>query len=1341
MYKNNKKNLIFYNMKISFFHIFHILLILKTPILILTLKINQIPNQKEIISIIPNNNIVYFITLSSIVKINENSNYQILSNSLKLTSQSQVIFDNISNKFISVCTKENLIETFNLNGDILSFKILNNNSITKKCTISYYSNLQKYNCAYSSYDQNSNPNILIRPFLIDNNLNDNLFYFNKDTESGNFVLKEEEKNIECFTLNQMICIYRNNNEGIVYSYYDNNNLSDSILIFPNKNKFFSVSYIEGSITMYFYNENSFFLLYAFPGNNINNFINNKYEINTIKTIDYNIIHGSEVFIENNNKKIYLLYKDKNSDDLIFEKLKLDNNIFKNEEYDIIKNDIGYSQVFLVPFLNNNNYLIITRGKSNENIIEYYFSNDINPLCQNKEINAYSYQQNLQIKISDMILRNDKENYKCQINKIYLDNYFITDDYIILNIEINQGSIQIDFSIKHKTNENLKRNCNYIINVCHEKCIKCNNINFSLSKSNCMEKMCKNNYYYDLNDYTNCIQKSNLCYEKCNTCTEIGDDNNNKCDSCIYKYDYLSKDKNCVICDRNKRFFYYDANINKNECLYNTENNKCPDNFPYLIDKSNECINFCPDNYYLVNDSKLCIFKCENYNFTLKNNYCICVNGNLDKKSDYEIYCIKFNNTENSNNTENLNNNNSLIEEIKKNSSSIDDLIDNIAENIKDLKNEEILINENDIIIHIINSSLNNEDIDKYIKKNLSYIFLGECENKLKEYYNLNKSYPLVLLITENNSNKLDLIKSIKYQIFDQEGNELNKNICYNTNIIIYYIINDTKGKIDIPLIEYLIDNNIDLFNISSEFYNDRCFSFNYKNNDITINDRIEKIYSSVSICEANCTLIEYNEELKRSKCSCPYNSNSNDIELKNRTKNIFDNINDQINYKILSCYKIFNKFFKKFFKNMGFWIFFTVFLTIIIGNIYFVLISRKKLFSEIQSFKLNNILNPPKKSNLLSSKGRKSGSSKKLNIKEEDLIILKKKQKSSSKNTNLPEIILVKQNSIKENEKKENISIYNKSSRRLETNSEISNTDGNLMGKINNKILLSNILINNNNENNNNEKINNEKINNDNINNENNNIENISYDFENNTNRIYIKYKDIFVKNELDNYWEMTFLQAIKYDRRNFFNSFINFILVKIELISTLFFPETYSSYSITIPFYILILLIDFTFNTLLYSDGIISHKYKHDGKLSFYISFLLSGISNFITFIFMKYLNKNINYSFSIENLKINYKEKDKEKYLNKSNEIYKTIIRRVKIFFIIEILISILCGYYLYIFCFLYPKTQKSLLFNYLIGLITSIVYSIIIAFLVCLFRIIAIKCEIKNLYYSSRFLGSLV
>ena len=81
----------------------------------------------------------------------------------------------------------------------------------------------------------------------------------------------------------------------------------------------------------------------------------------------------------------MLYKVKNSNDLIFEKLKLENNIFKSEEYDIINNEIGYSQVFLTLFQSNNNYLIIIRWHSpNENILEYYYSKDINPLCENKK---------------------------------------------------------------------------------------------------------------------------------------------------------------------------------------------------------------------------------------------------------------------------------------------------------------------------------------------------------------------------------------------------------------------------------------------------------------------------------------------------------------------------------------------------------------------------------------------------------------------------------------------------------------------------------------------------------------------------------------------------------------------------------------------------------------------------------------------------------------------------------------------------------------------------------------------------------------------------------------------
>jgi hypothetical protein len=45
-------------------------------------------------------------------------------------------------------------------------------------------------------------------------------------------------------------------------------------------------------------------------------------------------------------------------------------------------------------------------------------------------------------------KKDKENFLFQIKNIYLDNYIINNDYIILNIDFNQGSFKIDFSVEH-----------------------------------------------------------------------------------------------------------------------------------------------------------------------------------------------------------------------------------------------------------------------------------------------------------------------------------------------------------------------------------------------------------------------------------------------------------------------------------------------------------------------------------------------------------------------------------------------------------------------------------------------------------------------------------------------------------------------------------------------------------------------------------------------------------------------------------------------------------------------------------------------------------------------------
>ena len=242
----------------------------------------------------------------------------------------------------------------------------------------------------------------------------------------------------------------------------------------------------------------------------------------------------------------------------------------------------------------------------------------------------------------------------------------------------------------------------------------------------------------------------------------------------------------------------------------------------------------------------------------------------------------------------------------------------------------------------------------------------------------------------------------------------------------------------------------------------------------------------------------------------------------------------------------------------------------------------------------------------------------------------------------------------------------------------------------------------------------------------------------NNIIRIENKYENAFGDGKDENYEFMTYGQALKYDKRTFFRIYFSVLFSKVELVANFIFPEHYNVYSITIPFYILCLLFDFTINALLYTDDIVSQKYVNGGKLSYFTSIMLSGISNLITFLFMKYLGKLIRYSFAFELMK---EEKNEQYYLNGINRLLKIVGRRLILYFIIEIILTFLCCYYLYIFCVIYQKSQVSLIINYIIGLFLSLAISLLISFISTLLRIIALKCKRKNLYYSSRFLFELI
>ena len=59
---------------------------------------------------------------------------------------------------------------------------------------------------------------------------------------------------------------------------------------------------------------------------------------------------------------------------------------------------------------------------------------------------------------------------------------------------------------------------------------------------------------------------------CNSCFENGMEKLYNCKTC--KFGYEKFENNCVKCDKNNNFQYYNSNLNNNECLYNNNNN-CP----------------------------------------------------------------------------------------------------------------------------------------------------------------------------------------------------------------------------------------------------------------------------------------------------------------------------------------------------------------------------------------------------------------------------------------------------------------------------------------------------------------------------------------------------------------------------------------------------------------------------------------------------------------------------------------------------------------------------------------------------------------------------------------------
>ena len=212
----------------------------------------------------------------------------------------------------------------------------------------------------------------------------------------------------------------------------------------------------------------------------------------------------------------------------------------------------------------------------------------------------------------------------------------------------------------------------------------------------------------------------------------------------------------------------------------------------------------------------------------------------------------------------------------------------------------------------------------------------------------------------------------------------------------------------------------------------------------------------------------------------------------------------------------------------------------------------------------------------------------------------------------------------------------------------------------------------------------------------------------------------------------------MKLDNRNIFSIFISIFKKKIDIISIIFYPEEFSHYSLTLANFSFEFLFNYFMNALLYSDDVVSQKYHNNGQLEFITSLTLSLLSNIISSIFSWIIEK---LSFYTEYLTFLNKDiQIKNLYITIFRKLYGFIKFKIICFYIIIFISSIFMTYYLFLFCYIYQKSQVSLLTNYFLGIVESLIASFETALIICILRFISLKCKLKKIYRTSVYLNNI-
>ena len=416
---------------------------------------------------------------------------------------------------------------------------------------------------------------------------------------------------------------------------------------------------------------------------------------------------------------------------------------------------------------------------------------------------------------------------------------------------------------------------------------------------------------------------------------------------------------CLLSKYNERcyqncsyYFYFDESLNKYLC---TEKAECPKGYNKLIHGKNECIKSCEntkEHKFEYNNN--CLIKCPENFIALKEkgNYCTpqcpkespflyldslkCTSGCTIIERQNKICIANYIPTK----EDNFNILDKVIEQTRY------ELFNNFDPSVVNGK----FIEENGAKIIIKRTNEGND--------NDNAIDLSECEELLKEHYNISKNESLFML-------RIDIeqvgmaVPTFEYELLfpidSPNLKKLNLTVC-----------KDVKVDVTIP---FNISDDLEKYNSSSPYYNDICYITDSEDGtDISLSDRKQDYYNNnMTICEEGCDFISYNTETQKAVCSCGIKTDIPFLDNVKIDKDLlmssFTDISNIANTKMMTCYKtVFQK--KLILKNLGCFIFGALIALNFVCFFMLLFSYYKKLVQKIQKIKISLLNNAINKNNI-----------------------------------------------------------------------------------------------------------------------------------------------------------------------------------------------------------------------------------------------------------------------------------------------------------------------------------------------------------------------------------------